>query len=94
MFVGNPPLSSDPPDVTTHRGADSCDYTKNKTRKNKKMSEKNSIRKMCLCVCAPALRKACYPQGNKGLKLAEPSVPLLLLYIVGASALMYNVHEN
>ena len=51
MFVGNPPLSSDPPDVTTHRGADSCDYTKNKTRKNKKMSEKKQYQKdVFMCV--------------------------------------------
>ena len=52
MFVGNQPLSSDPPDVTTHLGADCCDYTKNMTRKNIKVFlKKNSIRKMCLCMC-------------------------------------------
>ena len=51
MFVGNQPLSSDPPDVTTHRGADCCDYTKNKTRKIIKISEKNQYQKdafMCV----------------------------------------------
>ena len=54
LYVRGKPasLSSDPPDVTTHRGADCCDYTKNKTRKKKYISEKeNSIRKMCfMCV--------------------------------------------
>ena len=51
MFVGNQPLSSDPTDVTTHRGADCCDYTKNQTRKNIKISEKNQYQKdafMCV----------------------------------------------
>ena len=81
MFVGNQPLSSDSPDVTAHRGADCCDYTKNKTRKNIKLSEKKQYQKdVFMCVFYHSLPKACYPQGNKGLKLAEPSVPLLLLY--------------
>ena len=80
MFEGNQPLSSDPPDVTTHCGADCCDYTKNKTRKNIKISEKTLVSERCVYVCIAPLRKACYPQGNKGLRLAEPSVPLLLLY--------------
>ena len=51
MFVGNQPLSSDPPDVTTHCGADCCDDTKNKTRKNIKISEKKQDQKdefMCV----------------------------------------------
>ena len=51
MFVGNQPLSSDPPDVTTHCGADCCDYTKNETRKNTKISAKNQYQKdVFMCV--------------------------------------------
>ena len=51
MFVRNQPHSSDPPDVTTHRGADCCDYTKNKTRKNIKISEKKQYQKyVFMCV--------------------------------------------
>ena len=49
MFVGNQPLSSDPPDVTTHCGADCC--ATNKTRKNIKKSEKNQNQKyVFMCV--------------------------------------------
>ena len=51
MFVGNQPLSYDPPDVTTHREADCCDCTKNKTRKNIKISEKKQYQKdVFMCV--------------------------------------------
>ena len=52
MLVGNQPLSSNPPDVTTHCGADCCDCTKNKkTRKNIKISVKNQYQEdVFMCV--------------------------------------------
>ena len=67
MFVGNQPLSSDPPDATTHCGADCCDYTKNKTFKNIKICEKISIRKVCLCVCWTTT-KSVLPTGKQGFE--------------------------
>ena len=55
MFVGNQPLSSDPPDVTTDCGADCYDDTKNKTRKNILgviiISEKNQYQKDDVFMC-------------------------------------------
>ena len=35
----------------SHRGADCCDYTKNKTRKNMKISEKKTVSERCVYVC-------------------------------------------
>ena len=88
MFVGNQPLSSDPPDVATYCGANCFDYTKNKTRKNIKISEKKTVsERRCVYVCVAPLRKVWHPQGNKGLKLAELSVPLLLLLYCGRQGL-------
>ena len=51
MFAGNQPLSSGPSNLTIHCGADCCDYTKNKTRKNIKISEKYQYQKdVFMCV--------------------------------------------
>ena len=65
MFVGNQPLSSDPPDVTTHCGADCCDYTKNKTRKNIKISLKKSVSEIRVYVCVAPLRKRVTPRETR-----------------------------
>ena len=85
----------------SHRGADCCDYTKNKTRKHIKISEKKQYQKdvfTCVTLCVAPLRKVCYPQGNKGLKLADGNKQNLAYRYycctVGASVLMYKIHEN
>ena len=78
MFVGNQPL-------TAEQTAAIIQYLK-----------QNSIRKMRLHVsadvCVAPLRKVCYPQGNKGLKLADGNKQNLAYRYycctVGASALM------
>ena len=70
MFVGNQPLSSDPPDVTTHCGADCCDYTKNKTRKNIKISLKNQYQKDVL-MCVLHLYESVLPPGKQGFETSR-----------------------
>ena len=93
MFVGIQPLTAEQTAAITPR---------TRHANIQKYLKKISIRKMRLCVsddvCVAPLRKVCYPQGNKGLKLADGNKQNLAYRYycctVSASALMYNVHEK
>ena len=71
MFVGNQPLSSDSPDVTTHCGADCCDYTKNNTRKNIKISEKNQYQNDVSMCMLHHTTKSVLPTGKQGFETSR-----------------------